>query len=526
MSIAMEPRLRFTMTNTLWVLLGLSAALTLFVFWEPVARLMKNWLTRPEYSHGLVIPAVSIYLIWQRRAQLSATSFAGSWVGVAAVLAGTGLWLVGELSAIYAVTQLALVIVIGGVGLSLVGIRGFRPLYIPVLLLLLMIPLPRFLYENFSSQLQLVSSELGVAMLRSFGTSVFLEGNVIDLGHFQMQVVEACDGLRYLFPMMALALVVAYFYRGAVWEKCLIFLVSIPITIVMNSFRIAMIGVFAEYGNTALAEGMLHDLQGWVLFMLSIGALLLVLRLLTLRRKDIKGFADAFDFGATPGPEVAAAPAAAVPRDTPASFVAAVALVALSAGAAVTMPARAEATPDREFCFLFPMQLGSWSGERETMEAIYFDKLQLDDYVLANYTGPDGMPVNFYLAYYDSQRKGESVHSPRACLPGGGWKIESFGTHFLDPAERQRPVNRAVISKGDQSQIVYYWFKQRDRWLTNEYAVKWYLLVDSLLRNRTDGALIRAVTPVADDGDVDAADQRLNTFAERLDEQLPRFVPD
>jgi len=526
MSTVMEPRFRFTMTYTLWVLLGLAAAMTLFVFWEPVARLMKNWLTRPEYSHGIVIPAVSLYLIWQRRAQLRETSFAGSWVGVAVVLLGTALWLVGELSAIYAVTQFALVVVIGGIGLSLVGARGFRPLYIPVLLLLLMIPLPRFLYENFSSQLQLVSSELGVAMLRLFGVSVFLEGNVIDLGHFQMQVVEACDGLRYLFPMMALALVIAYFYRGAVWEKCLIFLASIPITIVMNSFRIAMIGLFAEFGNTALAEGVLHDMQGWVLFMLSTGAVLLILRLLSLRRPDINGFPDAFDFGAIPAEDSSASAADAVPRNTPTSFIIAIAIVALSAGATITMPARAGVAPDREFCFLFPMQFGPWSGQRETMETIFFDKLELDDYVLANYTGDDGVPVNFYLAYYDSQRKGESVHSPRACLPGGGWRVESFGTRYLDPATRARPVNRAVISKGDQSQVVYYWFKQRDRWLTNEYAVKWYLLVDSLLRNRTDGALIRAVTPVVADGDLTAADARLNTFAKQVDEQLPCFVPD
>lgn len=510
------------------VLVGLllvSIATLAVIFWSPILRLVANWLTRPEYSHGLVIPLVSGYLVWQRRDLLERIRFEGSWAGVAIVVAGTLLWLVGELSAIYAVTQFALVVVIGGLVLSLVGAAGFRPLFVPILLLFLMIPLPRFLYENFSSKMQLVSSELGVAMLRLAGVSVYLEGNVIDLGHFSMQVVEACDGLRYLFPMMTLALVIAYFFKGTLWQKALIFFLSIPITIGMNSLRIAMIGLFADFGNTSLAEGMLHDLQGWVLFMISAALLLAFIKLMTMRRPGVQSLGDVFDLGSGPSSRNAAA-AQKSHGKTPLQFVVAVALLTVGAVSAVAMPARPEAIPDREFCFLFPMELGSWQGRREVMESLYFDKLQLDDYVLADYLSADGRPVNFYMAYYDSQRKGESVHSPRACLPGGGWEMETLGRHFIDAEGRTKPVNRAIIRKGNERQIVYYWFKQRNRWLTNEFAVKWYLLVDSLWRNRTDGALVRLVTPASDSADIDRADEKLRELALLVDDQLSRFVPD
>ena len=517
---------QFRMSRALWGLLLLATGMLLIVFWAPIVRLVVNWMTRPEYSHGLVIPLVSAYLIWQRRDVLQKIRFEGSWLGVAIVVAGSLLWLIGELSAIYAVTQFALVVVIAGLALSLVGVNGFRPLFVPVLLLFLTIPLPRFLYENFSSQMQLLSSEIGVAILRMLGVSVFLEGNVIDLGHFSMQVVEACDGLRYLFPMMTLALVIAYFFKGRIWQKALIFLLSIPITIGMNSLRIAMIGLFADFGNTALAEGMLHDVQGWVLFMLSSALLLAIIWLMTMRRPGVRSFADVFDLGPRAGDTVSSVSTRETSRRTPLQFVIAVTLLLFSTGAALAMPSRAELVPDREFCFLFPMNLGDWAGRREVMESLYFDKLKLDDYVLADYVSVDGRPVNFYLAYYDSQRKGESVHSPKACLPGGGWELETFGRHWIDVDGSGKPVNRAVIRKGNERQIVYYWFKQRDRWLTNEFSVKWYLLIDSLIRNRTDGALVRLVTPASDSDDIAEADDSLGEMASLIDAHLARFVPD
>ena len=519
-----EPEQRLTRAQ-LGMLLA-TAGLLVFIFWAPLVRLAANWVSRPEYSHGMVIPFISAYLIWSRREALKKIRFDGSWAGVGLVLLGAILWLAGELSAIYAVTQFALVIVIAGLTLSLVGLRGFGPLVVPILLLFLIIPLPRFLYENFSSQMQLVSSELGVAMLRLFGVSVFLEGNVIDLGHFSMQVVEACDGLRYLFPMMALALVIAYFVRGGVIFKATIFLLSVPITVAMNSLRIAMIGLFADFGNTALAEGILHDLQGWALFMVSAAILLTIIRLVTARREGVNSLADAFDFDAEPAETGRSSERAAAYRRTPLQFLVAVVFIVASAAAAAAMPTRVEYPPEREYCFLFPMELGGWRGRREVMESLYFDKLKLDDYVLADYLSVNNRPVNFYLAYYDSQRKGESVHSPKACLPGGGWRLESFGKHWLDVGGESRPVNRAIISKGDDHQVVYYWFKQRDRWLTNEFAVKWYLLVDSLLRNRTDGAMVRLVTPAESDAQVALADQSLEELALLVDAELSRFVPD
>jgi exosortase D (VPLPA-CTERM-specific) len=472
----------------------------------------------------VLIPFVAGYLIWQRRASLGIDRAGGSWLGPVVVTLGLALWLLGALSTIRAVNQYALVVMFYGVVLAMIGPRAFAKLWAPMLMLLLMVPLPGFFYNNLSLQLQLISSAFGVWLMRLFGISVYLSGNVIDLGHFQMQVVEACDGLRYLFPLMTLGFIVAYFFRAPLWQRILVFLSSIPITIFMNSARIAMIGVFADSGNTALADGLLHELQGWVIFMAS-GALLLaetwlLVKLFARNRswRDVLSLdltITRSERHSTPG------------RRAPASLVAAALVLGVVAIASYLMPARAEVRPQRSWFVDFPSALGDWNGRQEKIEDNYLEFLKLDDYLMANFTnGKDA--VNLYSAYYASQRQGESVHSPRSCIPAGGWRITALQQVTI-PAEagaRGLRVNRALIEFGEQRQLVYYWFKQRDRVLTNEYVVKWYIFVDALTRQRTDGALVRLITPLRPGEDAGAGDARLQVFARVAEPELRSFLPD
>jgi EpsI family protein len=163
------------------------------------------------------------------------------------------------------------------------------------------------------------------------------------------------------------------------------------------------------------------------------------------------------------------------------------------------------------------------------MEGVYIDALKLDDYLLADFEDGHGAPVNLYMAYYNSQRKGEAVHSPRSCLPGGGWQFRTFGQRTLDGVKvggEPLRVNRALIELGSQHQLVYYWFQQRGRVITNEFAVKWYLLQDSILRHRTDGALVRLIVVVPPATDEADADRRLTDLAGRIAPSLTQFVPD
>jgi len=204
----------------------------------------------------------------------------------------------------------------------------------------------------------------------------------------------------------------------------------------------------------------------------------------------------------------------------------AAALVALIfCGGSLWLSSQEHSAPPRGDLGVFPMQFGQWSGRKGSIEKKIILTLKLDDYLLADFRRPaDPAPVNLYVAYNRTQSLGSAAHSPKTCIPGGGWEIEAFGRAAVKRAGAARlPINRAVIAKGRFKQLVYYWFEQRGRTLTNEYHVKWYLLVDAISKNRSDGTLIRLVTPVVGN-DMAGAEKRLADFIARFYPRVKPFI--
>jgi EpsI family protein len=133
--------------------------------------------------------------------------------------------------------------------------------------------------------------------------------------------------------------------------------------------------------------------------------------------------------------------------------------------------------------------------------------------------------VNLYVAYYASQRKGESPHSPLVCIPGGGWAITNLQQiNYVNLGEAE-PLNRVVIEKGTVKQLVYYWFDERGRKVANEWMAKLYLFADAIVMNRTDGALVRLTTQVLPGESENDADQRLRAFMHDAVPKLSEFLP-
>jgi exosortase D (VPLPA-CTERM-specific) len=342
----------------------------------------------------------------------------------------------------------------------------------------------------------------------------------------KLQVVEACSGLRYLLPLMTLGFIATYFYRVELWKRVLVFLSTIPITIAMNSLRIALVGVTSERFGKAAAEGFLHDFEGWAVFMLCLAVLFVEMALLARIGRDARPLRQVFgiEFPEPPPPQ-----AIRRARELPGPFLAAAGLLLAVALSLHVLPEPRSYLPPRQDFQDFPLEFGGWRGRPERLESVYLEQLKLDDYLLVNYVNRGGPAVNLYVAYYATQRNGNSSHSPRACLPGDGWEILSFGPRAVPGvATNDVPlqVNRVVIQKGEAKQLVYYWFQQRGRSVTNEYLVKLWIFLDLLARNRSDGAVIRLVTPVRAEEDLEAADTRLARFAADAVPRLASYVPD
>ena len=434
----------FRLTALAWVLLSVALVASVLAVKAGVTY-MLGWYLTPEYGYAAIVPFIAIFLVWQRRDQIEREPFTGSWAGLLMALIGAILGLVGKMSTLFSIQDYSVLVMLYGLVLAITGWRVFRLLWVPLLILIFMVPLPEFLYQNLSAQLQLLSSQFGVWLIRLLGISVFLEGNVIDLGAYRLQVAEACSGLRYLFPLMTIGFLIAYFFKAAFWKRALLFLSSIPITILMNSFRIGTIGVMVEHWGISMAEGFLHEFQGWAVFMAS-GALM-VLEMVALARIGPRHKPWREQFGLefpAPTPSVPVA----VPRPIPASLYASATALIVVAAVSSSLPERAESIPPRTSFAQFPNVIGPWTGRREALEAIYVDALMLDDYHLADFTRGTEPPINFYIAWYDTQRAGRSAHSPRSCLPGGGWQIKNLTQRSLPGIRAGRDalrVNRVLI---------------------------------------------------------------------------------
>jgi len=516
--------LRLNPAGLVW--LGLAVLATLPLFWFGLSGLADKW-ARPEYSHGPIIPLLSFYMfLRETRAVPPVDRVADRWPGVAVLGAGLGLALLGNLVQIDDLVFYALIVWTFGLILTGFGWRRGLVFWPSVLHLVFMLPLPQFLYWKVNIMLQFLSSEIGVAVLRSMAVPVFLEGNVIDLGVMKLQVAEACSGLRYLFPIMSFSYVFAVLYRGPVWHKLSLLLAAVPLAIVMNALRIAAIGLLVDRYGTAQAQGFLHVFEGWAVFLTCIGLLFLLAMALQRLTGDRRSLGEALDLDFS-----GLAGQLARVRTTPASgaLIAAALVTAALSGAWALAPRAAPAPIARDPFSLFPREIAGWSGTASLLEPGIERVLEADDYLAADFRHPaEAEPVDFFLSYYTSQTNGSAIHSPEICMPSAGWEVFAIEPYRVDlPGTRLSGVtlNRVVIQKGLEQQLVYYWFEGRGRRLTNDFAAKFHSFADSIATGRTDGGLVRVITPVGEGGEA-AADRRLERFLIATVDRLPRFMPE
>jgi len=209
-----------------------------------------------------------------------------------------------------------------------------------------------------------------------------------------------------------------------------------------------------------------------------------------------------------------------------ARFALAAAFIALAA-VLLQVHGQGEIFPARLPIRSFPMQLGAWSGVERPIDKSVLEVLGPGEFTVRDYyRDDDPEPTNLYLAYFPSQRTGDSIHSPRNCIPGDGWTpIGSSQITIAVPGHAEFPANRYIIAKGDARRLVLYWFWAHDRGVASEYWAKFYLVKDALHMNRSDGALVRIVINMQPGEAVDAAQQRLMPFAADVIPLLNDYIP-
>jgi len=507
-------------TGSLIIASALLILAWLGIYWEHFSVLLSHW-NREDYSHSYLVVPVFLYILWVSKDKIIAKTGGSSLPGLLLLILAMMVFIMGRLGSLETFVYASMWMSLLGITLLILGISSVKAILFPFLILGFAVPLPPFLNNMLSFKLKLWSSALAEKVLQILSVPVYREGNVIDLGITQLQVVDACSGLRYLFPTMLMALLIGRFFLHRNWSRILLFALSPLLTLLSNALRIAVTGLLVRYVNPELAEGFFHDFSGWLVYMFTLvflGSITLILRRVEARRQvsDNQGSIENIT-------------KANNKISMPVKWKAIVAggLILILGWAGQVHMVSSQIVPERQDFRNFPDRFNQWEGERLYLSQRILDSLWADDYVTGSFHHEQtGNSMHLLISYYEAQTTRRTAHAPTSCLLGGGWTLVHKELVPPNPESgRDFPVQSMLLDQGNTRILSNFWFEQRGRLITSEYLNKFYLFWDAMTLSRTDGALVRVELYLKPDQSVEDGQLLLDSFLTELKSILPEYVP-
>jgi exosortase len=265
-----------------WLPYASIALLVVVLYYRVAIKLVYDWSTIPDYSHGFLVPLFAAFLIWDKRKVLQATPIRQSWFGVPLIVFSIAVLILGVYGVELFTSRMSFLFLMTGLIWTFFGWAMVRALRFPLLVLVLAIPFPAILFNQITFPLQLLASRIASDVLPLLGVPTLHEGNVIELPVMKLEVAEACSGIRSLMSLFTLAVFYGYFLERTNRRRVLLALASIPIAVAANVARIVGTGLCVQYWDPEKALGFFHEFSGWVMFVISLACLYLVHRAMQL----------------------------------------------------------------------------------------------------------------------------------------------------------------------------------------------------------------------------------------------------
>jgi exosortase D (VPLPA-CTERM-specific) len=498
------------------------SALFIAAYFVPFSAMISVWSNNEDYSYGFLIPLASAYLLWEKRSILRNIPVRSSWGMLPLVVLFVLISLYGILGSSGNVSKPSIpILILLFIGFCF-GIESVKRLILPLGFLFFMVPLPPAIERYFGLYLKAVSTQLGGALIALCNIPVNISGNIIDLGVTQLQVVDACSGMRYIFPLLALGFLYAHFFERALWKRAVCVLATIPLGVLFNALRIGVTGVLTDWLGPKVAEGFFHDLSGWVVFVFALAMLFVISRIL--RMFPPRGAAGRPAVALETGPD--ASPPMEQGNTTPAFFVSAallvaVAMLSLSAGSmpAVTIEGGIQG---------FPLRIGAWSGRNEPVNPVIIEESGAEEAFSGYFMNGSGSEVSLYMGYRSTAFLSNEnfFHSPTVCIPSSGWVEREVTRKTIAgvPYFNNLEVTKMVIEKEGRRQLVYFWFQTKDKATHYKSINRFHLSLHALRRDNTHDLFLRPITPIHPAEPAEDAEKRLDGFVREMMPVLLQFL--
>jgi exosortase A len=251
------------------------AGLMLLIYLPALVDLVERWYQDSNYSHGFLVPLISGFLIWRQRKSLASCRVSSHWLGLAIVLFGMLVFIVGNAGSEYFTVRVSMVITLFGLVMYLFGLQITRKVWFAIFLLLFMIPIPAVVYFSATFPLQLLASKVAVFGLDLIGIPVARQGNIIHLPNTALEVAEACSGLRSLISLLAMGAIYAYLSQRRFWAQAVLFVSTVPLAISGNVARVFLTALIAYAWDYDTTTEPLHTIMGALVFAIALLGLFL-----------------------------------------------------------------------------------------------------------------------------------------------------------------------------------------------------------------------------------------------------------
>ena len=491
-------------------------------YWIPLKGIVDTWITNEDYSYGFLIPVISVYLFWDMRSRLNDLKIKSAWSVLPVLVLFVLISIYGILGSSGNVSRPAIPILIIFFVAFCFGIETVKRFALPLFFLIFMVPLPSVLDRTIGVFLKSVSSKLGGLMIQLSGISVHVSGNVIDLGVTQLQVVDACSGLRFVFPLLALGVVYAYFFERVPWKQIFCVFSTVPIAIITNGLRIGITGILTQYFGKEFAQGFFHDFSGWAIFMVALAFLFVEGRILRL-----------FPPGhpvEKPKDRVAANPKISYNVKHEKSHGAFIVCVFLLMSVAI-LSWNTKALPPvtiKGGIRGFPLVFEDWKGRFEYIDPEIIDRSGAEEAFSSLYRNSKHDEVSLYLGYRKTAflENENFFHSPTVCLPSSGWKTMGRTAHRIINVSgfQTLQVTRMTAEYLGRRQLVYFWFQTKDKATYNKNINRFHLALHAIRGDNTHDLFIRTITPIVGNEKIETAEARMDQFVRDMMDTLLKFL--
>jgi len=469
-------------------------ALWIISFYPVFPLLIQNWLTDSNHSYCILVPFLAAYLIWAKRKELKNTKIQASVSGAFIFAFSMLFYLVSYIGGILFFMRLSMVLSLWGMVLLFWGKDVFKLVRFPMLFLLFLIPVPESVEMAITFPLQLFATRISSYILSILTIPVYREGNMLYFVNSQLEVAEACSGIRSITALLMLATIFVHLMESGILKKLIILISSVPIAMAANILRVTGTGILAHFYGDQVARGFLHEFSGVVVFIIGLAAIYFEYYILGRYFRENKINVQNMKDHVPQNMNIDHEEGTAMPKW---SFSLMAAFLIITAISSISIAYRGVPVITALNLHNFPKNIEGYVGKDDYFPQGVYDALKEDETIYRHYVSGNGDKIDLYIGYYGTAKGGRTAHNPYGCLPGGGWGIINSNKVDLIPPNKPKGgskvrINHILARQGDGYVNMFHWYQTRGTIVINngiQHNLNSFL--GRILYNRNDGAFVQ-----------------------------------